>query len=88
MTQQAILTQQELKTYITRILMGLRLDLAREMAEGGEPLPPDHDWLALLYDAAGRFGLDPDQRLLVCGPETCALFDPPVRAAPARALSR
>ncbi len=86
-----ILTQDEVKEYVTWILLAFRRDLSREMEACGESLEITGDFSAMLYELTGRFELEPGQRSLVCSPEVCLLYDPPdeslvVRQPPAASL--
>jgi hypothetical protein len=74
-----ILTESEVKQYVTRTLMAFRQDLEREMAASGSTLEigTEFELYAVLYDLAQRFELDPVQQALVCTAPVCLLYDPP-----------
>ncbi len=83
---QAILTEAEVKEYITRTLLAFRRNLSQQMEAGGEPLETTSDFNALLYELAGWFELDPGQQTRVCGSQVCLLYNSPVGMSVAQQL--
>ncbi len=77
---QPILTQDEIKEYVTRTLLAFHWDLRREMQVSGEPPKITDDFYARLYELTRRFELEPDQQALVCGLKVCLLYDPPAES--------
>jgi hypothetical protein len=75
-TDTPILTQGEVKQHVAWTLLALRQDVSREMEASGESLESTSDFYAVLYELGERFGLEPDQQLLVCGLQVCRLYAP------------
>ncbi len=77
MSQKPILTQDEVKQYVTKIMMAFRQDIEREMAASGAAMEAGHEFYSVLHDLALRFELDPGQQAVICGVQAQAWLNPP-----------
>ncbi len=84
---QAILTEAEVKEYISRTMQAFRRNLSQQMEASGEPLETTSDFNALLYELTEWFELDPGQQTRVCGSQVCLLYNSPVGMQVARQLA-
>ena len=83
---QAILTEAEVKEYVTRTLQACHRNLSQQMKASGEPLKITGDLNALLYELTEWFELDPGQQTRVCGSQVCLLYNSPVGMSVAQQL--